>query len=160
MRRIGKISVAVLLMTTMLLGGCAGKPKAAPDPTDDNYRAFYQIFVGIISTCICLKISEIFLSRIFFTKEFDSFFYLIGNTFAPKTIFRIESLVIAMHITKQDYLKLKKSIKSNLKDIKELLSNANNKEILVEIKDLVETLLTNCDELYLYKQKPNKEITI
>lgn len=49
MRRIGKISVAVLLMTSMLLGGCAGKPKAAPDPTDDNYRAFYQIFVGSFS---------------------------------------------------------------------------------------------------------------
>ena len=49
MRRIGKISVAVLLMMTMLLGGCSGKPKAAPDPTDDNYRAFYQIFVGSFS---------------------------------------------------------------------------------------------------------------
>ncbi|MBQ7863723.1 MAG: hypothetical protein IJ353_04545 [Lachnospiraceae bacterium] len=49
MRRIGKISVAVLLMTVMLLGGCTGKPKAAPDPTDDNYRAFYQIFVGSFS---------------------------------------------------------------------------------------------------------------
>lgn len=49
MRRIGKISVAVLLMATMLLGGCSDKPKAAPDPTDDNYRAFYQIFVGSFS---------------------------------------------------------------------------------------------------------------
>ena len=49
MRRIGKISVAVLLIATMLLGGCSGKPKAAPDPTDDNYRAFYQIFVGSFS---------------------------------------------------------------------------------------------------------------
>ena len=85
----------------------------------------------------------------------------VGINNMVKTLqIKLESLVIAMHITKQDYLKLKKSIKSNLKDIKELLSNANNKEILVEIKDLVETLLTNCDELYLYKQKPNKEITI
>ncbi len=49
MKRIGKISVAILLMMTMLLGGCSGKPKAAPDPTDDNYRAFYQIFVGSFS---------------------------------------------------------------------------------------------------------------
>jgi len=49
MRRIGKISVAVFLMAAMLLSGCAGKPKAAPDPTDDNYRAFYQIFVGSFS---------------------------------------------------------------------------------------------------------------
>ena len=49
MKRIGKISVAILLMMSMLLGGCSGKPKAAPDPTDDNYRAFYQIFVGSFS---------------------------------------------------------------------------------------------------------------
>lgn len=49
MRRSGKISVAVLLMAAMLFGGCSGKPKAAPDPTDDNYRAFYQIFVGSFS---------------------------------------------------------------------------------------------------------------
>ena len=85
----------------------------------------------------------------------------VGINNLVKTLqIKLESLVIAMHITKQDYLKLKKSIKSNLKDIKELLSNANNKQILIEIKDLVETLLINCDELYLYKQKPNKEITM
>lgn len=49
MKRFGKISVAVLLLTTLLLGGCSGKPKAAADPTNDNYRAFYQIFVGSFS---------------------------------------------------------------------------------------------------------------
>ena len=49
MKRFGKLSVAVLLITTLLLGGCSGKPKAAADPTDDNYRAFYQIFVGSFS---------------------------------------------------------------------------------------------------------------
>lgn len=49
MRRIGKTSVAILFLVTMLLGGCSGKPKEAPDPTTDNYRAFYQIFVGSFS---------------------------------------------------------------------------------------------------------------
>lgn len=49
MKGFGKLGVAVLLITTLLLGGCSGKPKAAADPTDDNYRAFYQIFVGSFS---------------------------------------------------------------------------------------------------------------
>ena len=47
MKRIGKISIAVLCMITLMIGGC-GK-KAQPDPTEDNYRAFYQIFVGSFS---------------------------------------------------------------------------------------------------------------
>ena len=51
MKRIGKISIAVFLIMSMLLGGCSGqsKSKVTPDPTDDNYRAFYQIFVGSFS---------------------------------------------------------------------------------------------------------------
>ena len=85
----------------------------------------------------------------------------VGINNLVKTLqIKLESLVIAVHINKQDYLKLKKSIKSNLTDIKDLLSNANNKELIIEIKVLVETLLENCDELYLNKKKPNKEITI
>ena len=85
----------------------------------------------------------------------------VGINNLVKTLqIKLESLVIAVHINKQDYLKLKKSIKSNLTDIKDLLSNANNKELIIEIKVLVETLLENCDELYLNKKNPNKEITI
>lgn len=51
MKRIGKLSVAVFLIMTMLLGGCAKaqEPKKQADTTDDNYRAFYQIFVGSFS---------------------------------------------------------------------------------------------------------------
>ena len=51
MKGIGKFSVAVLLIMTMLLGGCASaqEPKIQADTTDDNYRAFYQIFVGSFS---------------------------------------------------------------------------------------------------------------
>ncbi len=49
MKRFGKTSVALLLLMTLLLGGCSGKPKVQADPTEDNYRAFYQIFVGSFS---------------------------------------------------------------------------------------------------------------
>lgn len=49
MKRFGKTSVALLLLMTLVLSGCSGKPKPKPDPTDDNYRAFYQIFVGSFS---------------------------------------------------------------------------------------------------------------
>ena len=49
MKRFGKISVAILLLMTMLLGGCTKEPTVQADPTDDNYRAFYQIFVGSFS---------------------------------------------------------------------------------------------------------------
>lgn len=43
-------AVALVLATVMLLGlgGCA-KQKAMPDPVEDNYRTFYQIFVGSFS---------------------------------------------------------------------------------------------------------------
>ena len=47
MKRFKKTCVAVVLLTTLLLGGCG--PKAQADPTEDNYRAFYQIFVGSFS---------------------------------------------------------------------------------------------------------------
>ncbi len=47
MKRIVKSSVAVLLLAALMLSGCG--QKAQPDPTDDNYRTFYQIFVGSFS---------------------------------------------------------------------------------------------------------------
>lgn len=40
--------VAVLLVTVFSLMGCDEYPNQ-PDPTDDNYRVFYQIFVGSFS---------------------------------------------------------------------------------------------------------------
>ena len=41
---------AVLLSAVLLLGITAcGAPQSAPDPVDDNYRTFYQIFVGSFS---------------------------------------------------------------------------------------------------------------
>ena len=49
MKRILKVHVAVLLVLSFLLGGCSGKPKEQADKTNDNYRAFYQIFVGSFS---------------------------------------------------------------------------------------------------------------
>lgn len=49
MKRIKKGKVAMLLLLSLLLGGCSGKPKIQADPTDDNYRVFYQIFVGSFS---------------------------------------------------------------------------------------------------------------
>ncbi len=43
-------AAASLLSAILLLGICAcGAPAAAPDTTDDNYRTFYQIFVGSFS---------------------------------------------------------------------------------------------------------------
>ena len=49
MKRIVKANVAIVLLLSLLLGGCSGTPKAQEDPTDDNYRVFYQIFVGSFS---------------------------------------------------------------------------------------------------------------
>lgn len=37
----------VIISSTFLLGGCFGRPTV--DPIDDNYRTFYQIFVGSFS---------------------------------------------------------------------------------------------------------------
>ena len=42
--------LAVVLLSTMLLGiSACGAPRVAEDTTDDNYRTFYQIFVGSFS---------------------------------------------------------------------------------------------------------------
>ena len=41
--------VVVLLPTLIVLSACKEKVDPAPDPTDDNYRVFYQIFVGSFS---------------------------------------------------------------------------------------------------------------
>ena len=46
------LTVLVLVCTMMLsvfTVGCNKTPKAAPDTVDDNYRSFYQIFVGSFS---------------------------------------------------------------------------------------------------------------
>ncbi len=49
MRRILKGNVVWVLLAALLLGGCSGRPKAQADPTEDNYRVFYQVFVGSFS---------------------------------------------------------------------------------------------------------------
>ena len=49
MKRIVKVNVAIVLLLSLLAGGCAGKQKEQPDKTNDNYRVFYQIFVGSFS---------------------------------------------------------------------------------------------------------------
>ena len=43
--------IACLMVAAMLLSmvGCGGGAKPMPDPIDDNYRTFYQIFVGSFS---------------------------------------------------------------------------------------------------------------
>ena len=42
--------LACLLTLVLLLTGCGqGRVEAVPDPVDDNYRTFYQIFVGSFS---------------------------------------------------------------------------------------------------------------
>ncbi len=49
-KQVAAILVAVLLLVSM--AGCAGKTEtdaAMPDTTDDNYRVFYEIFVGSFS---------------------------------------------------------------------------------------------------------------
>lgn len=47
MKRFFKAKVAVILVLSLLLGGCGAKVQK--DETDDNYRVFYQIFVGSFS---------------------------------------------------------------------------------------------------------------
>ncbi len=49
MKKLLRVNVAILLVFSFLLTGCNMGPKEAADPTDDNYRAFYQIFVGSFS---------------------------------------------------------------------------------------------------------------
>lgn len=43
--------ISLLLAAALLLGltACAKQPEAMPDPVDDNYRTFYQVFVGSFS---------------------------------------------------------------------------------------------------------------
>ena len=49
MKRLKK-TVSALLVLALLAGGCGEKePEIQPDTTADNYRAFYQIFVGSFS---------------------------------------------------------------------------------------------------------------
>ena len=44
-------TITSLLLAALLLGltACAKQPEAMPDPVDDNYRTFYQVFVGSFS---------------------------------------------------------------------------------------------------------------
>lgn len=49
MKRNFKAKITGILLVSLLLGGCSSKIEAQPDPTEDNYRAFYQIFVGSFS---------------------------------------------------------------------------------------------------------------
>lgn len=46
-KRIISIALSLILLTTLLLTGC--EKKSTADPIDDNYRVFYQIFVGSFS---------------------------------------------------------------------------------------------------------------
>jgi len=49
--KIGALALAlVMLLGSLTLGGCSDQTnKPTPDPVDDNYRTFYQIFVGSFS---------------------------------------------------------------------------------------------------------------
>lgn len=47
MKHCKKASIAVILVLSLLLGGCGAKVQK--DETNDNYRVFYQIFVGSFS---------------------------------------------------------------------------------------------------------------
>jgi len=52
MRRILKTGLTLIMMVSVILCGCGAGEKefaAQPDMTDDNYRTFYQIFVGSFS---------------------------------------------------------------------------------------------------------------
>lgn len=52
MKRNRNVTISLLLILVMLLSGCGtGEKKipSQPDMTDDNYRVFYQIFVGSFS---------------------------------------------------------------------------------------------------------------
>ena len=41
--------VACMISSFLMLSGCSGTPEPERDPVDDNYRTFYQIFVGSFS---------------------------------------------------------------------------------------------------------------
>ncbi len=49
MKKTGKIFLSLLLAASMLIGLAACSKPAEVDPIDDNYRTFYQIFVGSFS---------------------------------------------------------------------------------------------------------------
>ncbi len=49
MKHILKTGLVSVLLLSLFLGGCSAKTEAQPDATNDNYRAFYQIFVGSFS---------------------------------------------------------------------------------------------------------------
>lgn len=49
MKKATKILLATVVMVATLLTGCAQGNKPQPDPTADNYRVFYQVFVGSFS---------------------------------------------------------------------------------------------------------------
>ena len=47
--KITALAVALLMLFSLLLGCSDQSDKPMPDPVDDNYRTFYQIFVGSFS---------------------------------------------------------------------------------------------------------------
>ena len=47
--KITALAVALLMLLSSLLGCSDQTDKPMPDPVDDNYRTFYQIFVGSFS---------------------------------------------------------------------------------------------------------------
>ena len=51
MRRKSKVTkvISLALALALLVSGCGKKQESRPDETEDNYRAFYQIFVGSFS---------------------------------------------------------------------------------------------------------------
>ena len=52
MKRILKTGLTLIMMISVILCGCGGGGKKfapQPDMTDDNYRTFYQVFVGSFS---------------------------------------------------------------------------------------------------------------
>lgn len=51
MKRISRAArfISLILAVTLLIGGCGKKQESRPDTTEDNYRVFYQIFVGSFS---------------------------------------------------------------------------------------------------------------
>ncbi len=48
-KRIFLILVAIMILASSLLTGCEKEPQPQVDPVADNYRTFYQIFVGSFS---------------------------------------------------------------------------------------------------------------